>query len=332
MRKVISLAALTLLVAASLSACSTASAKASNVVDAPMVCSHYVTGSAADQITAKIPATGKPTINFPTPLSASKLQTKVLKAGTGSRFGGNQQISFDYAAFNAANGKELQGTSWNGTDAVTQVVTKPAKAAAGSADFCSALAGAREGSVVATIMSAKESHGGKANAAAGIGANDSIIFVFKINKVVLPRAIGDAQAAQDGFPQVVTDSTGVPGLVMQNWDASAAPKDFKAETLIKGHGALIKADDFVTVHYSGYLWSSAKSQFDSSWSKGTPATFQLKQGALIPGFIKALVGQRVGSQVVAILPPSDGYGASGAGSIPGNATLIFVIDILAKGK
>lgn len=331
MRKVISLAALSVLVAASLSACSTASAKASNVVDAPMVCNHYVTGAAADQITAKIPATGKPSVSFPTPLSTKTLQTKVIKAGTGSRFGGNQQISFDYAAYNAATGKELQGTSWNGTDAVSQVVAKPAKDATG-ADFCSALAGAREGSVVATIMSAKASHGGKANAAAGIGANDSIIFVFKINKVVLPRAIGDAKPAQDGFPQVVTDANGVPGLVMQNWDASAAPKDFKAETLIQGHGAVIKADDFVTVHYSGYLWSSAKSQFDSSWSKNTPATFQLKQGALIPGFIKALVGQRVGSQVVAVLPPADGYGASGAGSIPGNATLIFVIDILAKGK
>jgi FKBP-type peptidyl-prolyl cis-trans isomerase len=267
-----SLAAVALIAAASLSACSTASAKVANVVDAPMVCNHYVTGSAADQITAKVPATGKPTVSFPTPLSTKTMQTKVLVAGKGSQFGGNQQISFDYEAFDAATGKVLQGTSFNGTDAVSQVVAKPAKGATG-ADFCSALAGAREGSVVATIMSAQASHGGKANAAAGIGANDSIIFVFKINKVVLPRAIGDAQPAQDGFPQVVTDATGVPGLVMQNWDASAAPKDFKAETLIQGHGAKISENDYVTVHYSGYLWSSTKSQFDSSWSKGTPATF-----------------------------------------------------------
>lgn len=329
MRKIFSLAAISLLAAASLAGCATSSAKASTVVDSPMVCSHYVTGSAAAQITASVPATGKPTLKFPTPLTTTKTQTKVLVAGTGPRFGGAQQITFDYMSYDAATGKPMQGTSWNGTDAVTQVVTK---GAAGSADFCGALAGAREGSLVAAILSAKDSHGGKAYKAAGIGANDSIIFLFKIEKVDLPRATGASQPGQDGFPQVVTDANGVPGLVMQNWDASAAPKTFKEETLIQGAGATLAANDYVTVHYSGYLWSSAKTMFDSSWTKGTPATFQLKDGALIPGFIKALVGQKVGSQVVAVLPPADGYGASGAGSIPGNSTLIFVIDILGKGK
>ena len=49
----------------------------------------------------------------------------------------------------------------------------------------------------------------------------------------------------------------------------------------------------------------------------------------MPGFTKAIAGQTVGSQVIAILPPADGYGEAGAGTIPPNSTLIFVVDILA---
>jgi len=329
LRKIISLVATSLLAAASLTGCADQQAKANTALDAPLVCKHFVTGSAADQITAKLPKTGAPTLKFPTPLSTKATQTKVLVAGTGPQFGGAQQLKFEYQSYDAATGKLLQGTSWNGSDAVSQVVQK---AAAGSANFCDALAGVRQGSVVATIISAKDSHGGKAYPASGIGKNDSIIFLFKLLRVDLPKAQGETQPAKDGFPQVVTNADGAPGLVMQDWSTSAAPTEFKSETLIAGKGAVIKQDDYVTVHYSGYVWDTTKTMFDSSWSKGTPATFQLKQGALIPGFIKALVGQRVGSQVVAILPPSDGYGASGAGSIPANATLIFVIDILGKGQ
>jgi hypothetical protein len=328
LRKIFSLAAVTLLVAATVSGCSSTD---SGALDAPLVCKHYVTGSAANQISGKVPTKGLPTLDFKKGLSTTSTQSKEIVEGKGPRFGGNQQVRFDYAMYDAATGAKLQGNSWDGSDSVTQVLSAPAKGDTG-ADFCSALSGSREGSTVAVVFSAKDSHKSKAIPSAGIGANDSIIFVFKLDKVYLPHAIGTAKPAQDGFPQVVTDSKGVPGLVMQDWSTSAAPKDFKSEVLVEGKGPVLKENDYVTVHYSGFIWSPSKTQFDSSWTKGTPATFQLKSGSLIPGFIKALVGQHVGSQVVAVLPPSFGYGNQASGSIPANSTLIFVIDILAAGK
>ena len=48
----------------------------------------------------------------------------------------------------------------------------------------------------------------------------------------------------------------------------------------------------------------------------------------VPGFAQALEGQTVGSQIHAVIPPELGYGAEGSGTIPGDATLVFVIDIL----
>lgn len=46
------------------------------------------------------------------------------------------------------------------------------------------------------------------------------------------------------------------------------------------------------------------------------------------GFKKALEGQKVGSQVLAVIPPAEGYGAQAQSGIPANSTLVFVIDIL----
>jgi peptidylprolyl isomerase len=48
--------------------------------------------------------------------------------------------------------------------------------------------------------------------------------------------------------------------------------------------------------------------------------------------VKALEGITVGSQVIAVMPPDVAYGSAGQGSIPGNATLIFVIDVLGMNK
>ena len=46
------------------------------------------------------------------------------------------------------------------------------------------------------------------------------------------------------------------------------------------------------------------------------------------GFAEALEGKTVGSQVLAVIPPDQGYGDQGSGAVPGDATLVFVIDIL----
>jgi len=121
----------------------------------------------------------------------------------------------------------------------------------------------------------------------------------------------------------------------------AAPTTFQKATLIKGRGELVKAGDSVTVQYKGWVWSNQLDSpfgvpFDSSWDAGrTPAAFNLTtgDGGVISGFVKAIAGETVGSQVIASLPPADGYGAGGKDpSIPGNATLLFVIDILGINK
>jgi peptidylprolyl isomerase len=70
--------------------------------------------------------------------------------------------------------------------------------------------------------------------------------------------------------------------------------------------------------------------FDSSFDRGEPSTFGT--GQVIAGFRDALVGQKIGSRVIVIIPSELGYGEAGNGdSIGGTDTIVFVVDILGLG-
>lgn len=75
----------------------------------------------------------------------------------------------------------------------------------------------------------------------------------------------------------------------------------------------------VTLHYTGTLLDGTK--FDSSRDRGTPATFNLD--GVIKGFSEGLSTMKTGGRRLLIIPGKLGYGESGTGSIPPNATLVF---------
>ncbi|MCB1280637.1 MAG: FKBP-type peptidyl-prolyl cis-trans isomerase, partial [Salinibacterium sp.] len=89
-----------------------------------------------------------------------------------------------------------------------------------------------------------------------------------------------------------------------------------------------KAGDKVVVKYTALLWSDS-SVFDSTWTKGQAKIVTLTPSDTVTkGFVKGLVGQAVGSQVLIVAPPSDGYGSAGSAGVPAGSTLIYVVDIL----
>ena len=77
----------------------------------------------------------------------------------------------------------------------------------------------------------------------------------------------------------------------------------------------------------GALYSNGN-VFDASWNRKTTFPTPLGSGAVIKGWDEGLVGMRVGGRRELIIPPALAYGKGGQGPIPGNATLIFVIDLL----
>jgi peptidylprolyl isomerase len=110
-----------------------------------------------------------------------------------------------------------------------------------------------------------------------------------------------------------------------------APKQLVKEDLIKGTGATAKAGDPLTVNYVGVLYSTGK-QFDASYDSGQPFPFQLGAGQVIPGWDQGIAGMRVGGRRELIIPPRLAYGPDGSPpTIPPNATLVFVVDLLSIG-
>ncbi|MCI4063857.1 FKBP-type peptidyl-prolyl cis-trans isomerase [Micromonospora sp. R77] len=98
-------------------------------------------------------------------------------------------------------------------------------------------------------------------------------------------------------------------------------------TLIKGKGAAVKAGQQITTNYVGVLYKDGK-PFDSSWSRGEPATFPIGVGQVIPGWDKGLVGVPVGSRVQLDIPAELAYGKTPPQGAPAGP-LRFVVDVLA---
>jgi FKBP-type peptidyl-prolyl cis-trans isomerase len=91
-----------------------------------------------------------------------------------------------------------------------------------------------------------------------------------------------------------------------------------------GDGAKPSATDKVKVHYRGTLLNGE--EFDSSYTRGEPISFQLNQ--VIPGWTEGVQLMPVGSKFMFYIPPDLAYGAAGGGPIGPNATLIFQVELL----
>jgi peptidylprolyl isomerase len=100
------------------------------------------------------------------------------------------------------------------------------------------------------------------------------------------------------------------------------------QPLIKGEGPAVTVGQTLSVQYVGLVWRTGK-VFDSSWQRRS-MNVRTGAGQPIPAWDAGLVGQTVGSQVLLVVPPDQGYGSSGNPKIgvKGTDAMVFVVDIL----
>ena len=164
----------------------------------------------------------------------------------------------------------------------------------------------------------------------GVDADDALVVVADLveKEATAPTPTDDqAHDASPGAQPSVVEKGGKPtGLDFSGIEEPALDTPVQRVVLEVGTGAAVKESDTVTVNYLGATYQ-AKEPFDESFS-GEPLTSSL--GGLIPGWSIGLAGVKVGSRVLLQIPPAFGYGAQGSGeSIPGNATLWFLIDVVS---
>ena len=306
--------------AVSLAACTSQPANPADCV--PL----FTSGDASSQVQATGSFGAEPTVSFPTPLVTDGDQVTELTAGTGAPMFAGQIVDFQVTALNAQTGEVITSSSYEKSNPVRRTIGEGADALGGLLQ-CAAV-----GSRLAATTTIRAVFGEQGiDPQYGIGVDDTIVVVLDLQRGFLGKANGTDQFPQPGFPAIALTPSGRPGITLPNQDA---PTDLQIEVLKQGAGATVKEGDTVVLHYTGLLWDT-KTVFDSSWDRGMPTSFpavsldDVASGGVVPGFATALIGQKVGSQVVVVIPPEFGYPEGSAPqSIPVGSTMVFVFDVL----
>jgi peptidylprolyl isomerase len=262
----------------------------------------------------------KPTVKVDGPLDLTATSTRVVTAGTGAAVREGQKVVADFLVVNGRDGKELETSFGKAPQLFT---ADPEKVLPGLAK---AMIGEKTGTRILVGVPPEDAFGKEGNSQLGVGAEDTLLFVLDLRLVPLEKADGAAVAPKAGLPAVEVDDAGASTITVPK---TAAPTALVTQPLVTGDGPVVEKGQTLWAHYTGVVWKTGK-KFDSSHDRGEPAGFPIGVGQVIPGWDRALVGQKVGSRVLLAIPPALGYGAQGQpeAGIGGTDTLVFVVDIL----
>jgi FKBP-type peptidyl-prolyl cis-trans isomerase len=256
-----------------------------------------------------------PNITIPKGKSGDKITSSVLIEGTGTEI-----KKGDYVIAQTA------GKLWDGEDWGNSYVTKtPEVILAGNTqmpkEIGQGIIGKKTGTRMLVTIPAK---------IAGTKKDLALVMDLAESKTV------DLKAEAKGTP--VTPPAGLPVVKVESGKPAAItiPPGTKApevgkpvvQTLVQGDGPVVTKGAYLVAQYTGALFAGG-TKFDSSWDHDGATVFQIGVGQVVTGWDETLVGQKVGSRVLLVLPADKGYGAEGKPpTIPADSPLVFVVDIV----
>jgi peptidylprolyl isomerase len=303
--------------------CSSKSKSSSATPSAPVPVESNATASAT--VTGAFGTT--PTVKLLSSKPPKVTQVSVISKGTGAIVKVGELAVVDDYGRTWRSAATFQDTFGDAEPPDTLPVGTGAIALAG---LDRALVGVPVGSRVLVLLPPNAGFGNVTSALpTGVTKTDTAVLVFDVRAAFAGNdgPTGTAVAAGGGpLPTVSGGLTTKPVIAIPK---TTAPTALSATTLIQGSGAVTANEDELVVQYVGQIWATGK-EFDSSWSRNMPSGFILGVGELIPAWDKALVGVKVGSRVLLVVPPADGYGSAGQpdAGISATDTLVFVVDIL----
>jgi peptidylprolyl isomerase len=266
----------------------------------------------------------KPKVEIEDGFSVEETTVEVLAEGDGEEVGEEDVVTVDYLGVNAKNGEEFD-SSWS-REQTADFTLGPGMIAG----FNKALAGQQVGDRVLAAIPPQDGYGEQGNPQAGIGGEDTLVFVVDIRDTAASKASGEAVEPPQGMPTVTTDDSDTPTGF---GDMQGPPPESEKSTsypVIKGEGPEVEKGQTVTMQYLGQVYGG-KQPFDQSWGRA-PLTLPVGEGKPIPCFDQ-LVGETVGSRVVLVCPPAEAFGDQGnpQGGIKPDDTVLFAVDILTAG-
>ncbi|MGO1317242.1 MAG: FKBP-type peptidyl-prolyl cis-trans isomerase [Cellulomonadaceae bacterium] len=268
--------------------------------------------AALEAVTVTAESGQKPVVEFEAPLTVSAPTARVISEGDGDPLEDGQRLLVHSVLFDATAGTETLSTYED----------EPDQLVLGDEEIYPAINEALQGTNVGALVlfaAPPQTEDGTTNLMTieVMGAEDVV--------PALERAEGTAVTPPADLPTVTLDDTGKPSIEIP--EGYEAPTELVVQPLIEGDGAVVSETDTITAHYTGWLLADG-TQFDSSWDRGTPSSFPLQ--GVIAGWTQGLAGQKVGSQVLLVIPADLAYGANPpeSSTIPADADLVFVVDIL----
>jgi peptidylprolyl isomerase len=263
-------------------------------------------------------------VNIPKLDANNKLTTKTVIQGTGTTVTKADAMAANFVLyFWSGKSSSLKANTFTSNPTVIGGTMLPG--------LETALIGQKIGSRVLAVIPPAEGYGTSGNSQLGITGSTTLVFVIDLLKSYSDTAsAAGAQESSGGgtLPTVAAHAGSAPTVTIP---ANSPPSALVTKTLIKGSGPKLVKGQYVVAQYTGYIWRTKK-VFDSSWSDGSPFGFVIGASPeqVIPGWDTGLEGQTVGSRVMLVIPPKDGYGTTGASSagITGTDTLVFVVDII----
>ncbi len=268
----------------------------------------------------------KPALAFDAPLEVSDSGYKVLEKGAGDPIRLDQQFLLQLTLVNGRTGDVAVSTLDPGQTAKTLRYTDEDLFPV----LQKALTGRRQGARILVAAAPDDAYGDAGAPQYGIKSGDSLVMVADV-VAVPPTTVLDAPEGQSVKPR-----TGLPTVVERDGDVQrlrfgprAIPKPAKLVVvpLVRGTGPEARTDSLITIDYLGQLWKR-RTVVASTYGK-EPMTFALGTGNVIKAWDRALVGVPRGSRVLILAPPSLAFQSTGQPpTIPGNATIAYVIDVL----
>jgi FKBP-type peptidyl-prolyl cis-trans isomerase len=265
-----------------------------------------------------------PTVTIPGIQPPAALQVQQLISGHGALVAKGDLAVADLTAYT------WSGTAHKKNSALSTGQPQPLEVGQTIPGLDKSLEGSRVGSRLLITIPPKDGFGTSGNTQAGVTGKDTLVLVADVLGAYQKTAgaHGTHEVVNGtGLPTVGTSRPGTAPPV--HIPQTGPPATLQTQTLIRGTGPVVKKGKLLVAQYEGVIWRTGK-VFDSSWQHGVPAGFQIGSGQVIKGWDDGLVGKRVGSQVLLVVPPADGYGTQGqtAAGIKGTDTLVFVVDIL----
>lgn len=301
----------TAVIAAGLTGCSAAPA---GEVDRGDCVPAMGAGTLSDSVVVLGGFGAEPEVQIPEDTQVSVAQRSIVKPGPngGTVADSGKLVTWNYAFYDQVSGEQLAaspGFGENDSASFLKVPEDDAMDAISAALRCTV-----PGDRVVAAFNPSDSQGLAMALQLGATPEASIVGVFDVVDVGAQRAEGSLRGLPSGFPAVVTNDTGVPGIVLP---PRQAPVGLVSAVRVAGDGHAVEADDQVLVQMLTVSWTGSVTS--NTWEGAGPQLIGSEEMAAQQGLNirEELTGAQVGSQLVI----TEG----------GDNSRVHVVDVLAAG-